>query len=326
MAIEARASFTDQLQKRLATEVTVDQLKRILSAVNEVMMNFDITEIPVGDLGQDDLLKQYAAALAVQSRSQKTIDRYVYTIERMIKAVGIPCGRITVHHLRAYLAKEKERGINDSTLEGTRQIFSAFYNWLQRESLIEKNPTANLGPIKCAKKKKQIYSEVDIEKLNQHCSGIRDRAIIHFLGSTGCRISEMIELNRDAVNLEKLECVVHGKGDKERKVYMSEVAGMMVKEYLNGRKDDNTALFIGRQGKRLQPGGVRCMLNKVAEAAGVEHVHPHKFRRTLATRLTRHGMPIQDVAAILGHDKLDTTMKYVVMNDEDVKIAYRRYT
>ena len=326
MATEARASFTEQLRKRLAAEVTVEQMKRILGAVTEVMMSFDITEIPEGDLSQDDLLKQYAAALAVQSRSQKTIDRYVYEIERMIKAVGVPCGRVTVHHLRAYLAKEKERGIGDSTLEGNRQIFSAFFNWLQRESLIEKNPTANLGPIKCAKKKKQIYSEVDIEKLNQHCSGIRDRAIIAFLGSTGCRISEMIELNRDAVNLEKLECVVHGKGDKERTVYMSEVAGMMVKEYLRSRKDENEALFIGRQGGRLQPGGVRCMLNKVAAAAGVEHVHPHKFRRTLATRLTRHGMPIQDVAAILGHDKLDTTMKYVVMNDEDVKIAYRRYT
>ena len=182
------------------------------------------------------------------------------------------------------------------------------------------------GPIKCAKKKKQVYSDVDIEKLNQNCSSVRDRAIISFLGSSGCRISEVIELNRDAVDLDKLECVVHGKGDKERRVYMSPVAGMLIRDYLNGRKDENPALFVGRRGERLQPGGVRCMLNRVAEAAGVEHVHPHKFRRTLATRLTRHGMPIQDVAAILGHDKLDTTMQYVVMADEDVKIAYRRYT
>ena len=136
----------------------------------------------------------------------------------------------------------------------------------------------------------------------------------------------MIELNRDAVDIEKLECIVHGKGDKERRVYMSPVAGMMLKEYLEKRNDDSVALFIGRGGKRLQPGGVRCMLKKVADAAGLENVHPHKFRRTLATSLTRHGMPIQDVATILGHEKIDTTMQYVVMNDDDVKIAYRRYT
>lgn len=326
MSAEARASFLDQLKTKLSSEVTVDQMKRVLAAASGVMMNFDISEIPSGDLSRDDLLDQYVAALKVQSRSAKTIDRYTYVLERMIKSVGVPCGRITVHHLRAYLAGEKERGIGDSTLEGIRQIFSAFFNWLQRESLIDKNPCANLGPIKCAKKKKQVYSDVDIEKLNQNCSCVRDRAIISFLGSSGCRISEVIELNRDAVDLDKLECVVHGKGDKERRVYMSPVAGMLIRDYLNGRKDENPALFVGRRGERLQPGGVRCMLNRVAEAAGVEHVHPHKFRRTLATRLTRHGMPIQDVAAILGHDKLDTTMQYVVMADEDVKIAYRRYT
>ena len=326
MATEARVSFIDQLRKKLSSEITVDQMTSVLAAVSDVMMHFDINEIPESDLGGDDLLKQYVAALNVQSRSQKTIDRYVYEIERMINAVGVPCGRITVHHLRAYLAKEKERGINDSTLEGTRQIFSAFFNWLQRESLIERNPVANLGPIKCARKKKQIYSETDIEKLHRNCSCIRDRAIISFLQSTGCRISEMIELDRDAVDIEKLECIVHGKGDKERRVYMSPVAGMMLKEYLEKRKDDSAALFIGRGGKRLQPGGVRCMLNKVAEVAGLENVHPHKFRRTLATSLTRHGMPIQDVATILGHEKIDTTMQYVVMNDDDLKIAYRRYT
>ena len=162
MATEARVSFIDQLRKKLSSEITVDQMTKVLALVSDVMMHFDINEIPESDLGGDDLLKQYVAALNVQSRSQKTIDRYVYEIERMIKAVGVPCGRITVHHLRSYLAKEKERGINDSTLEGTRQIFSAFFNWLQRESLIERNPVANLGPIKCAKKRKQIYSETDI--------------------------------------------------------------------------------------------------------------------------------------------------------------------
>jgi len=326
MALEAKVSFIELLEKRLETEVTAEELRRIVKAVSEVLQSFDIMETDCSGPGTDDLLKQYAAALKVQSRSQKTIDRYVYEIERMVRAVGLPCGRITIHHLRAYLAKEQERGIGDSTLEGIRQIFTAFYNWLQRESLIEKNPTANLGPIKVAKKKKQVYSEVDIEKLNQSCKSIRDRAIIAFLSSTGCRISEVTELDRDSIDLEKLECTVHGKGDKERTVYMSAVTGMMIRNYLDSRRDKEKALFIGKRGERLQPGGVRIMLKNVAKAAGVEHVHPHKFRRTLATKLTRHGMPIQDVAAILGHDKLDTTMKYVVLNNEDIKNSYRRYT
>ena len=261
----------------------------------------------------------------MECRSEKTIARYEYVIRRMMEFVTVPTRRITVHHLRNYLAHEKERGVADSTLEGTRQLFSAYFNWLQRESLIEKNPTANLGTVKVAKKEKLRYTEIEMEKLNQNCETIRDRAILHFLASTGCRISEMTELNRDDVDLEKLECVVHGKGNKERTVFLSEVAGMIIREYLDGRTDDSEALFAGRGSERLQPGGVRFMLNELAKRAGVEHVHPHKFRRTLATELTRRGMPIQEVAKILGHEKIDTTMRYLDMNNETVKANYRRY-
>ena len=304
MAFEAKTSFLEEIRRRIAPDVSAEAMPRILKTVAEVMDGFDIQEMPAEGLMEDDLIEQYAAALKVEGRSQQTIDRYLYTIGR---------------------TREQTRGIKDTTLEGNRQVYSAFYNWLQRESLIDHNPTANLGAIKCAKRKKQIYSEIDIEKLNQHCGIIRDRAIIAFLGSTGCRISEMTGLNRDEVNLEKLECVVHGKGNKERTVFISPVAGMLVREYLQSRTDDCEALFAGKGGKRFQPGGVRAMLNRIAKEAGVEHVHPHKFRRTLATNLTRHGMAIQEVATILGHEKLDTTMKYVVLNNEDIKNAYRRF-
>lgn len=325
MAFEAKTSFLEEIRRRIAPDVSAEAMPRILKTVAEVMDGFDIQEMPAEGLMKDDLIEQYAAALKVEGRSQKTIDRYLYTIGRMLAAVKVPVRKVTIHHLRAYIAREQTRGIKDTTLEGNRQVYSAFYNWLQRESLIDHNPTANLGAIKCAKRKKQIYSEIDIEKLNQHCGIIRDRAIIAFLGSTGCRISEMTGLNRDEVNLEKLECVVHGKGNKERTVFISPVAGMLVREYLESRTDDCEALFAGKGGKRFQPGGVRAMLNRIAKEAGVEHVHPHKFRRTLATNLTRHGMAIQEVATILGHEKLDTTMKYVVLNNEDIKNAYRRF-
>lgn len=325
MAIEAKKSFTDQLEKRLGDFIPANQIAPIMAAVADTLELFSLTEVSPEASGPDDLLGAYLSALTVEGRSQKTIDRYAYIISRFMAYANVPTRQVSVYHLRSYLAAEKARGIADSTLEGYREIFSAYFNWLQRESLIEKNPTTNLGAIKCPKKQKQTYSEVDLERLSQGCTRIRDRAIIHFLSSTGCRISEMVELNRGDVDLDHLECVVHGKGDKERVVFLDAVAAMYIREYLATRSDDNPALFINHCNQRMQPGGIRDMMVKLAGAVGVDHVHPHKFRRTLATDLARRGMPVQEVAAILGHEKLDTTMKYIVQDKDDTKQSYRRY-
>lgn len=325
MAFEAKASFLNRLRALMAVEMTADSMNAALRLVSDALEGFDMSEKPVIDEGTDDLLGTFLDALRVEGRSQKTIDRYSYIITRMMEHVKVSTRRITLYHLRGYIASEKARGISDRTLEGYREIFSAYFNWLQRESLIEKNPTANLGAIKYAKKKKQIYSDVDLEKLRVKSQSARDKAIIAFLGATGCRISEAMELDRDSVDLMGLECVVHGKGNKERVVFLDAVTGMILREYLDERKDDEKALFIGQRGKRMTPGGVRAMLKRLEVMAGVEHVHPHKFRRTLATTLTRHGMPIQEVASILGHEKLDTTMEYVVEDKENTKNSYKRY-
>ena len=326
MAIDAKVDFMNQLEARLADVITASEMTKTLAAVAEVMDNFQIAVDATAEADmKDDLLNAFTDALKVQGRSQKTIDRYVYIINRMMAFVKVPTRRVTVYHLRGYLSAEKERGISEQTLEGCREVFSAYFNWLQREDLIQKNPTANLGVIKVPIVTKQTYSEVDLEKLNQKCHSLRDRAIIHFLGSTGCRISEMTGLDRDQVDLRTMECTVHGKGNKERTVYMDEVAGMLLGQYLETRKDSEPALFVGKGNRRLQPGGVRAMLKKLGIAAEVDHVHPHKFRRTLATNMARHGMPVQEVAAILGHEKIDTTMKYVVLNKDDIKSSYRRY-
>ena len=326
MAMEAKMDFIREIEKTLADKVTVADMAKIVTAIIETLDGFDMRCVGKwNDEKNDDFLKCYLSALSVENRSQKTIDRYKYIIGRMMDFINVPTRHITVYHLRSYLASEKERGIADQTLEGYRAIYTAYFNWLQRENLIERNQTANLGTIKCAKKEKETYSDIDMEKLNRSCSSIRDRAILNFLASTGCRISEMTGLNRDSVNLEALECVVHGKGNKERTVYLSEVAGMLISQYLSERKDLNPALFIGKRIERLNPGGVRAMLNKLADKAGVDHVHPHKFRRTLATNLSRHGMSVQEIAKIMGHEKLDTTMGYVDMNKDDIKSSYRRY-
>jgi len=327
MAIEAKADFLRQLEAELAASIPAAQLSVVLATASDVLEGYDMrTAFGNSFAEHDDLLESYISAMNVQGRSQKTIDRYRYEIQRMMEYVGVPTRRITVHHLRGYLAAEKKRGIADSTLEGMREIYSAYFNWLQRESLIEKNPTANLGTIKREKKIKKIFSSVDIYNLDQACDNKRDRAILHFLESTGCRISEMTSLNRADVNLASRQCVVHGKGNKERVVYMSKVACSQLEQYFSERKDDSEALFIGRTGERFQADGVRVMLNKLGRRAKVDHVHPHKFRRTLATNLARHGMPIQEIASILGHDKIDTTMQYVVLDKDNTESSYRRYT
>ena len=324
MAIEAKALLLKNLEQQLSAMITADDMSKALSAVADQLADYTVI-YSAEQNHTDDLLDAYTAAMQVQGRSEKTIKRYRYLIGRMMKDLNVPTRSITVYHLRQYLAKEKARGVSDRTLESTRQVFSAYFNWLHREQLIDTNPTANLGAIKYPKKIKVTYSEIDIEKMKFCCKTLRDRAIICFLLSTGCRISEMVRLNREDVDLNNLECTVLGKGNKERTVFLDSVTGMLIRDYLTQRKDDSPALFISKRKQRLSAQGVRAMMVKLAQASTVDHVHPHKFRRTLATSLIRHGMPIQEVAAILGHDKLETTMQYVVLDKTDVKNSYRKY-
>ena len=329
MPIEAKISLMNKTEKGLSSQVTVDNMNTMLRILADTLQEYDVFELNQQAVQSDDLLECYLEALKVEGRSPKTLERYEYVIRRLMDSVKVPTRQVTVYHVRSYLSAEQKRGICEGTLDNLRQVFSAYFGWLHREGLIERDPTGNLDPIKCAKKRKQIYSPIDIEKLNEMCGkmrySIRNRALVSFLRSTGCRISEVTELNRDDINLQTLEVVVTGKGDKQRKVYMDEVSGMLLKAYLESRKDDNEALFAGARGERLMPNGVRSMLKDLAKLAGVEHVHPHKFRRTLATNLNRRGMPIQEVAAILGHEKLDTTMKYIVLDKSQVKNSYRKF-
>ena len=325
MAYSDKAELLGNLSVKLGDAVTANELAKVMETISTELESYELMRTVTESEGQDDLLDVYIAAMRVQGRSEKTLDRYCYTIRRMMNSLNVHTRSVTVYHLRQYIAAEKARGISDATLEGIRQVFSAYFNWLQRESLITKNPTANLGAIKCQKKLKVTYTEIDIERLKVYCTNKRDKAIVTFLASTGCRISEVTQLNRWDVDLVNLECTVLGKGNKERTVYLDAVAGMTLREYLAERTDMHEALFVGKGSERLTPHGVRFMLNNLAARAGVDHAHPHKFRRTLATNLIRHGMPIQEVAAILGHDKLDTTMEYVVLDKTDVRNAYRKF-
>ena len=326
MSMESKHRLLKDIEQRIGDTITANSMDSVMGMIAGELDHFDVESIQQPeDMGMD-MLKAYLDAKLIEGRSENTIERYRYAIVNMLNAVQCPIRQISVFHLRSYLMRERERGLSDQSLEGMRSVFSAFFNWLQRENLIRVNPCSNLGPIKCAKKVRIPYSEIDIEKLKSACSCIRDKAIITFLLTTGCRISEVVGLNRDDVDLRSMSCKVLGKGNKERMVYFDSVATMYIRGYLLSRIDNKPALFIGKGTERMTPGGVRRMLNTVAEIAGVDHVHPHRFRRTLATNLIAHGMPIQEVARILGHDKLDTTMKYVYLDDQDVQNSYRRYS
>ena len=325
MAIEAKAVFLKDVEQSLATILTAADMIQTMSAITDVLARYRMESLRLDTTDTDDMLDAYLDALSVQGRSPKTITRYRYILTRMRESVHVPTRSVTVYHLRRYLSDEKAQGISDRTLESTRQVFGAYFNWLHRERLIEVNPCANLGAIKYQKRQKDLYSDVDMERMKFGCKSIRDRAIICFLKATGCRISEMCGLNRDDVDLKEMECKVLGKGNKERIVFLDQVAAAVLESYLATRTDDHPALFIGKGTDRLKPGGVRKMLVDLGAAAHVNHVHPHKFRRTTATTLIKHGMPIQEVAAILGHDKLDTTMQYVVLNKDDIASAYKKY-
>ncbi len=323
--IESKVDFMRDVEMILSDKITVHDMNTVMKAIADVLEGYEMRAIPREDDAQDDLLNGYVSAKRVEGRSQKTIERYIYIIGRLMRFVNVPTRKVTVYHIREYLAAEKARGICDNTLKGYREVFCAYFNWLHRESLIDRNPAVNLGPIKVPKKKKELYTEVDLEKLKRACGNKRDLAIVLFLYATCCRISEVVELNRDQVVISSKKLIVHGKGNKERKVYFDAVTASALQEYLDSRKDGCEALFINRYKKRFHDGGIRAMLIRVAKVGGVFHVHPHKFRRTKATDMSRHGMPIQYIQAILGHEKIDTTMQYVQMDDDDVENNYRRF-
>ena len=326
MSIAAKQNFLKTLEKVIADKVTVTNAAEIMSAISSELHRYDM-ELHDQNLksGSDDLLQAFIDAKRIEGRSEKTMVHYRYIINNMLDATQVPAYQISIYNLRGYLMQERNRGISDRTLEGYRSVFSSFFGWLHKEKLIEDNPCVNLGPIKHTRKVRTPYSDVEIEMLKEACESNRDKALISFLLSTGCRISEVCQLNRDDIDFQALECTVLGKGNKERTVFLDDITAMLLKRYLASRKDDSPALFAGKGSDRMTPGGVRFRLNTIAKKAGVQNVHPHRFRRTLATSLIDRGMSIQEVASILGHDNINTTMTYVYINKSNVKNAYRKY-
>ena len=328
MGVLDKKLFLADLQTRLDDFVPANDARRILEQAADVLSGYDLTAATPAEGGHDEsesMIRLFLDAKGVEGRSRQTISQYGYVLRGMRKGVGVPIDKITVHHLRSWLMREKERGVSLRTLEGYRYVMSSFFGWLWREEILPKNPTVNLQPIKHQKVIRKPFSPEEIERLKEAAQTTRDKTILAVLLSTGCRISEICQLDVLDIDLAARAVTVLGKGNKERRVYLDDVAVMYLRRYFRERTDDSPALFTGKGSSRLTPDGVRYMLGQLEARSGVENVHPHRFRRTLATSLISHGMAIQEVAAILGHDKIDTTMTYIYLDQSAVESSYRKF-
>lgn len=286
------------------------------------------TDVALADDSADRMLKKFLATKRIEGIAESTLVRYAEENKKLIRFLAKPLYEVSTYDIRFYLSyrrENSEKKLGNRTLDGMRRCYSSFFSWLSAEGLIGRNPCAAIKQIKYRKEVKKPYSAAEMEKLRRACANKRDLALLDFLYCTGCRVSEVARLNIDDIDFENMECTVLGKGNKERTVYLSEVAAMNLGEYLASREDGNEALFTGKGTERLGKNGIEVLLKRLGKKAGVINVHPHRYRRTLATNLLDRGMNIQDVAVILGHADLKTTQVYCYISQKNVKNAYSKY-
>lgn len=326
MSIVANQEIIRTMEEKLSSVLTVDELKQTLDTLDATLAFYEVNRVVFDDEERDYLLEAYFDAVTAQGLSEKTIKQYRYVLTKFLNSVGVRSRNISPYHIRQYITSEKARGIGDRTLASIRFVFSGYFNWLHRDGLIQKNPMVNIGPIRCETQLKEVFSECDLEKMKMGCTTLRDKALVCFLKASGCRVGEVETLTRDNVDLATRCCVVHGKGNKWRKVYIDSVTAMILDEYLKSRTDDNPSLFVSLRGDNTwHQNGMRVMLKKLSARTGVTHVHPHKFRRTELTYLHKKGMSPEELKLLAGHSKIDTTLGYVIINDEQISASYNRY-
>ena len=324
-----RMDIIREAEERLAAFLEQHEVHRVSDILAKVLSDYEVTErcteIVIQDDANERILRRYLACLTIDGKSEKTIYQYGRSCRRLADAIGKPYTEMGVYDIRYYLACEKGRGVSNTTLENTRASLSAFFQWMALEEIIQKNPCASVKTIKVKKEVRQAFSDIEIDALRSACRTKKERALIEVLLATGIRVSELSEMDVADIDFSALTVhVKHGKGNKERLTYITAVAASRLCDYLNSRPD-GTALFYNKNHERLNSGGIRHILNMIAKRAGVDNVHPHRFRRTFATRLAARGMEIQEIQKLLGHSNINTTMQYVCIDDENVKAAYKRY-
>lgn len=319
--------FRTELITFVGKIVGVDAADKVDRFLTKLLVKYEITEKSTEIVeyecdGNIRIVKQYIASLRLEGKSEKTLEQYARAIKKMLEAIRKPIGEITTNDIRFHLANYQSTGVSKRTLDNERRFLSAFFAWLTVEEIIDKNPMLRIKRVKQDRVLKKPFTDEEIEKIRECATKKKEKALVEFLLSTGCRVSEVSGVKIKDIDFDKLECTVFGKGSKERKVYISERCMYYLNKYLDGRKEGY--LFTGKKDRMLKKSGIESMLKKIGEKAGVDKVHPHRFRRTFATNALNKGMPIQHVQKLLGHSSMDTTMIYCVVDMDTIKMEHKK--
>lgn len=317
-----------KIKRLMQSSLNNAQMERLSEVLEYCLFEEQPNEVSKGELSNQELLERFVAAKRLEGCSARSMKYYRTTLDAFVGGLGRSVQEATTDEIRSYLIAYRDKGnVCQATVDNIRRIISSFFSWLEDEDYILKSPVRRIKKIKCAQTVKEIYSDEDIEIMRDGCSSARDLAIIDLLRSSGMRVGELVGLDIDSVNLADRECRVLGKGNKERIVYFDSRTKIHIENYLASRNDEERALFVSLQSphRRLRVSGVETMLRKLGKCLGLGRVHPHKFRRTLATKAIDKGMPIEQVQVLLGHKKIDTTMRYALVDQSNVKASHRRY-
>lgn len=327
----SKERFIRDVTLKVGAFLSQEDAEKLRDILVKELRNYDLTEIETAVVPYDDenqrLLKTYCACIALDGKSQKTIRVYAGVLKTFAETIGKKYQDVEVTDVRLFLALQKDKGLSNRSLENTRSYLSAFYQWLLAEEYIAVNPMLKIKPIQYADEIREPFSLTDIDKMRTACQNTRERAVIEVLLSSGVRVSELCDLNRDDIDFhDKTVRVRHGKGDKPRVTYIDILTAMHLQHYLTSRHDDDEALIVSYRGTRLSTGGAEAIVRRIGERAGVEDVHPHRFRRTMATTLATRGMAVQDIQILLGHSDINTTMEYVSVSEQRARLEYQKFT
>ena len=317
-----KASLIKEIENRMQSHLNPEQMGQLHQVLESCLSSTNTEE------NKADLIKLFLAVKRVEGCSEKTVKYYDSTIRNAVDKIEKDVTQISTDDLRLYLDDYQVTSkISKVTVDNIRRILSSFFSWLEDEDYIVKSPVRRIHKVKSCKTVKETYTDEDLELMRDECDGIRDLAIIDILASTGMRVGELVKLNKKDIDFQNRECIVLGKGNKQRKVYFDARTKLHLQKYIDSRTDDNEALFVSLQKphNRLQISGVEIRLRELGAKLNIDKVHPHRFRRTLATAAIDKGMPIEQVQKLLGHQSIDTTLQYSMVSQNNVKESHRKY-
>lgn len=323
-----KKQIINDIEQKMRSVLNNEQRKRLEEVLEYAFYGVEIIKTDNDERNQTDYSDIFVSAKRVEGCSERTLNYYKTTIDNMLNSVNKKVNNIETDDLRKYLADyQLNNQCSKVTIDNVRRILSSFFAWLEDEDYIIKSPTRRIHKIKTMKTVKETYSDEELEKMRDSCDEIRDLALIDFLSSTGVRVGELVNLNIKDIDFENRSCVVLGKGSKQREVYFDARTKIHLQNYLSTRIDNNQALFVSllHPFNRLKISGVEIRLRELGNKININRVHPHKFRRTMATKAIDKGMPIEQVQVLLGHSKIDTTLEYAMVNQNNVRNSHKRF-